>query len=242
MNVFDQMGVYWAEIADQNPTQRQIQFIKDNFKQKGLILDLACGTGRHMIPLSKEGYDIVGLDISPNLLKIAKSRLRGIQLVRADMRRLPFKAGTFTAAVSMDTSLGYLPTEKDDLQSLGELRETMKRGTVLIADVFNREELMQKYKTKNPVNPKEKEYPTFALSQKRTIDKDGGKLRDLWVVHDKADGKIKIFRHVARLYSLKGLQDLLEKTGFVVKQVYGDYVGQQFSPDSKRLILVATAK
>ncbi len=75
MNVFDQMGVYWAEIADQNPTERQVQFIENTLKPQGLILDLACGTGRHMIPLSKEGYDVVGLDISRNLLKIAKTRL-----------------------------------------------------------------------------------------------------------------------------------------------------------------------
>jgi len=242
LNVFDQMGVYWAEIADQNPTQRQIQFIKDTLEQRGPVLDLGCGTGRHMISLIKEGYEIVGMDISLNLLKIAKTRLSGIQLIRADMRRLPFKTGAFAEVVSMDTSLGYLPTEKDDLQSLREIHETLKHGGALIVDVFNRDQLMQKYGPKCPITPKEKEYQSFTLSQKRTVDKDGGKLRDLWVIHDKADWETKVFRHVARLYALKDLRDLLEKAGFVVKRVYGDYEGQKFSLESKRLILVATAK
>ena len=35
MNVFDEMGVYWAEIADQNSTQSQIQFIKNTLKEMG---------------------------------------------------------------------------------------------------------------------------------------------------------------------------------------------------------------
>ena len=62
------MNVCWAEIADQNQTEKQVKFIRNILKLQGIILDVACGTGRHAIPLSKEGYDVVGLDISPNLL------------------------------------------------------------------------------------------------------------------------------------------------------------------------------
>jgi ubiquinone/menaquinone biosynthesis C-methylase UbiE len=106
MNVFDEMGVYWAEIADQNQTERQVQFIKNTPKTEGLVLDLACGTGRHLIPLSMEGYGTVGLDVSPKFLRIAKNRWQEAQLVRGDMRFLPFKPKAFAAVVSMDTSFG----------------------------------------------------------------------------------------------------------------------------------------
>ena len=68
-NVFDEMGVYWQQIADKGPTQRQIQFIKDTVAKEGWVLDLACGTGRHSIPLKQEGYKIVGLDASMTLLE-----------------------------------------------------------------------------------------------------------------------------------------------------------------------------
>ena len=76
-NVFDEMGVYWAEIADKNQTEKQLQFLKTHLKPEGYVLDLACGTGRHSIPLSTEGYDMVGLDVSPKLLRIAKQRSTG---------------------------------------------------------------------------------------------------------------------------------------------------------------------
>ncbi len=123
-----------------------------------------------------------------------------------------------------------------------ELRETLKQNGTLIVDVFNREQLMQKYAAKHSVNSKPREYPSFLSFAKTNRRQKRRKARDLWIVCDKADGKIRVFRHVARLYTLKALQGLLEKAGFAVKQVYGDYEGQQFSPDSNRLILVATAK
>jgi len=49
MYVFDEMGKYWAEIADKGQIENQIQFIKKTFPKTWLILDLACGTGRHLI-------------------------------------------------------------------------------------------------------------------------------------------------------------------------------------------------
>jgi len=266
MNVFDEMGVYWAEIADQSSTLNQIQFIKNTLKGNGLVLDLAYGTGRHSIPLSKDGYDMVGLDVSLNLLKIAKNRRRSVQLVRGDMRFLPFKAGAFSASVSMDTSFGPLPSEQDDMQSLRELRETLSQGSVLIVDVFNRERLMLKYNENRHTEFKWvflpillkfnnrfarrvlfrffkwREYPSFFLLQKRTVNAGGERLCDLWVVCDKAGGQIRVFRHISRLYELKRLQLLLEAAGFMVKHVYGDYDGQSFSRNSSRLIFIASAE
>jgi SAM-dependent methyltransferase len=238
MNVFDSMGKYWVEIADQNQTERQVEFLKKALKPNGVVLDLACGTGRHLIPLSKKGYDVVGLDISLKLLKIAKLRWRGAALVQADMRFLPFKPEAFAAAVSMDTSFGYLPSLEDDLQSLRELQASLSRGGVLIVDVFNRERLIQRHSISS--EPKLREYPSFFLQQKRTVEAD--RVHDLWVVKDKADGQTRFFEHVARLYTLDGLQGLLETAGFSVTAVYGNYEDQSWTADSSRLILVASAK
>jgi len=91
MNVFDEMGNYWAEIAGQSSTQNQIQFIKDTLKGNEWVLDLACGTGRHLIPLSKEGYNMVGLDVSLNLLRIVGSY--PLALDRGMNRTQPFVYG-----------------------------------------------------------------------------------------------------------------------------------------------------
>lgn len=269
-NVFDEMGSYWNEIADENSTKQQIQFIKNTVGKGGLVLDLACGTGRHTIPLSNEGYGVVGFDVSLKLLKIAKQRSAKVQLVKGDMRYLPFNGEVFSAAVSMDTSFGYLPSEDADLQSLIELHKTLRQGGLLILDVFNRERIISKYRMslKHRVASglkwwslpillhshsrvarkilflffKWKEYSSFFLMQKRTVSADGNELCDLWVVYDKVKGQMLVYRHIVRLYEFSRLQILLDKAGFMVNRVYGDYEGQKFSADSSRLILVASAK
>lgn len=240
-NVFDEMGTYWAEMAEQNQTEKQLQFLKTQLKPDGCILDLACGTGRHTIPLSQQGLNIVGLDTSLKLLKIAKQRYRRAQLVRGDIRFLPFKTEAFTAAISMDTSLGYLPSESDDAQSLSALRRVLGQEGVLVIDVFNRKNLTAKYQGKKRT-PKSKEYPSFFLIQSRTVSNNGEWLCDLWTVRDKDGGQVRFFEHTVRLYYSTRLQILLENAGFAVKEAYGSYEGAKFSPDSPRLILVTYAK
>jgi SAM-dependent methyltransferase len=265
MNVFDDMDKYWAEIADRNSTQKQVEFVKEKLKAKGWILDLACGTGRHSVLLSIEGYDMVGLDLSLNLLKIARNRGSNIQVVMGDMRFLPFKTKALSAAISLDTSFDYLPSEQDDLQSLRTLRDTLLQDSLFIVDVFNREQLILKYKNRRAAKLKWaflpallkpnrlirwtlfrlykwKEYPSFFLLQKRTISTNCSTLNDLWVICDKHQGQTRVFQHNVRLYEPKQLQLLFEKAGFTINRIYGDYDNQPFDPNSYRLIFLVSAK
>jgi len=259
------MGMHWAEIADANQTERQLQFIKGVVAKDGWILDMACGTGRHAIPLADEGFNVVGVDISSELLKIAKQHKNRAQLIQADMLHLPFRNRVFSAVLSMDNSFGYLPMETDDLESLKEARKALRAGGVLVLDVFNREQLTHKYgkqrlsarlkwlvlpallKFPNILSKRMlfgfyhwREYPSFFLLQKRTVRRDGGWLCDFWVICDKVNGKLRTFQHAARLYRLRRLQELLFEAGFRVNRVYGNYQKAAFSGcPSDRLIFLA---
>jgi len=235
------MGVYWAEIAEKNQTERQIQFLKSHLKPAGYVLDLACGSGRHSIALSADGYMMVGLDASLRLLKIAKQHSQDIAVVLGDICFLPFKTSTFDAAVSVDTSFGYLPSEAEDRVSLFEVRRVMLQEGLLIIDVFNREYLALKYRGQNN-STKEKDYPSFILQQKRTISDRGDWLCDLWTIHDKEDRKVRFFIHKVRLYGRDRLRSLLEGTGFRINRVLGGYGAEDFGVDSQRLIFLAVAE
>jgi SAM-dependent methyltransferase len=239
-NVFDLMGSFWAEIADKSQTERQIQFLKTQLSIEGYVLDVACGTGRHTIALCKAGFDVVGLDISSNLLKIAKKRGASV-LVRADMRFLPFKQEIFTAAISMDNSIGYLPTEKEDAQSLADIKRVLKADGIFVLDVFNREKLHKKYRSVAP-SQKLYEYPSFTLQQERSVSSDGGWLCDHWIVKQRSDGHVRVFDHKVRLYTCARLENILLEVGFHVRAVFGDYERQPFSDASPRLIIQAKAK
>jgi ubiquinone/menaquinone biosynthesis C-methylase UbiE len=240
MSVFDSMGVYWSEIADRNQTESQIQFLENTLKANCYVLDLACGTGRHSIRLTQHGYSIVGLDVSGSLLHIAKQQYGKVQVVKGDMRFLPFKPQAFSAVISMDTSFGYLPSERDDLQSFIEARRALMKDGILVVDVFNRQRLSR-------ISPERKtsnwtEYPSFFLQQKRTVNPSGDRLFDEWVVRDRSNGRLIKFVHSVHLYKINELQTLLERAEFAVSRVYGDYKRQAFSADSPRLILIAIAR
>jgi SAM-dependent methyltransferase len=240
-NIFDAMGGYWAEIADNRPTEQQLRFLKNQLKSDGCVLDLACGTGRHTIHLRNQGYTIVGLDASAKLLKIGKQRDGGAMLVCGDMRFLPFTEATFSAVISMDTSVGYLLTEEEDAESTAEARRVLSRDGVLIVDVFNRLNLTRKYRDRVPAT-KKIEYQSFHLRQERQLCGDGGLLCDTWTIRGKVEGETRVFKHMVRLYDLKELAGFLESACLAVKRVFGDYEGQDFSADSSRLIVVAAAR
>jgi len=260
-NVFDDMGIFWAEIADKNHTEHQIQFLKNNLNKKGLILDLACGTGRHLIPLLAEGYKLLGVDSSSKLLRIAKQRCPRIDVIRVDLRSLPFKKEVFEAIISMDTSVGYLPTETDDRKSMIELNRTLVKGGTFFVDVFNIKQLKHKYGKKGQIDRlnwfgiqvllkicgkrvfrflKLKEYPSFYLLQRRLINSDSKKLEDLWFIYTKNSEKVKKFNHKVRLYESEELEGMLSKSEFKVKCILGGYEHQEFSTESTRLILITT--
>ncbi len=168
------------------------------------------------------------------------------------------------AAVSMDTSFGYLFSQREDLQSLIELHRVLRQEGALVLDVFNHEQLTRKYGHRGffwnlkwirlplllRLNSRRllfwaypwREYPSFYLLQKRTISPDRWWLRDFWVVYVKADRLFVVFRHHVRLYMRGELEGLLVQAGFCIKKVLGDYQTQTFRSDSNRMILLANAK
>ncbi len=266
-SVFGEMENYWAEIAESNFKEKQISFIKNLFTPNGLILDLACGTGRYSIRLSKEGYDLVGLDLSRSLLKIAKRNAleKDVQcdFVRASMLFVPFKSNIFAGIMSLDTSFGYLDCEGEDVQSLGEIHRVLKDPGLFMLDVFNRDRLVQQFGQGSSFGYdfwfllfrlfvwfpkfcgiiaglfKWRELRTFRLLQHRTVNPKFNELRDLWLIKDKNTDRMSLFVHVVRLFGLSELKNLLRQALLGAEQVYGNYNAEEYLRNSNRLIIIA---
>jgi len=131
VNIFDDMSQDWEAIVNVRDTERETQFIERILRRKGTILDLCCGTGRHSIILRRKGWNTIGLDLSKNLLSIAKQNMKNekveLPLVRADMRHFPFRNQVFNAVICMFTSFGYLPSESEDMKSFKEVHRTLRK-------------------------------------------------------------------------------------------------------------------
>lgn len=122
--------------------KRDINTLKFLFKflnKKDKILDLACGYGRLAIPLAKKGFNIEGIDISPNLInnarKEAKRQKLKIKFKIGDMKKLHYSNETFNKIFCMWSSFNHLLTEKDQLKTLNEIYRILKSKGLAIIDV-----------------------------------------------------------------------------------------------------------
>jgi SAM-dependent methyltransferase len=96
------------------------------------LLDVGCGTGAHL-PRFTDDFDVVGVDLSPQMLALAAKRLPGTTLVEGDFRSFTMNR-TFDVAVSLFGGIGYL-TEQGDLRAaVANIAAHLNPGGVLLIE------------------------------------------------------------------------------------------------------------
>lgn len=115
---------YIARIRDHSFCSRLKEPTADNF-----LLDFGCGTGSATINLLNKGYDVVGVDISEGLLRVAKQRCekKTCLFVLNDGKSIPFKSGSFSAAVDY-VVLSYVIDDEKLVQLLSSIRLSLQPG------------------------------------------------------------------------------------------------------------------
>jgi ubiquinone/menaquinone biosynthesis C-methylase UbiE len=99
------------------------------------VLDDGCGNGRFTEALSGKGSQIVALDISEPLTKIAKGRCTGnsVHIIRGDMTHLPFRTSTFDRVLCVH-NLWYV---KKFEEAIAEMGRVLKSGGKCVVDQLN---------------------------------------------------------------------------------------------------------
>lgn len=113
----------------------QVPAIKEiDFGKKTKILDISCGTGELLRSLAEAGKsEWYGVDIAEKMLEEARKKLPPeVQLRKADVHHLPFKANTFDYVLSTEAFHHYY----GQLEALREMsRVTKKGGKVIVVDI-----------------------------------------------------------------------------------------------------------
>jgi len=132
--IYDSLGKDYAGEAE-----KLHKLIREYKRSPGnRLLDVACGTGRHLEHL-KRWYDLEGLDLSPEMLKVARRRLPGVPLHRGDL--LSFRLERrFDAITCLFGSIAYVKTPDRLSQAVANLAEHLVPGGVLIVEPFIRPE------------------------------------------------------------------------------------------------------
>ena len=107
------------------------------------ILDLGCGTANHVIPLSKRGYLVTGVDRSLEMVECAQNKIETSRtslykiprFIQADIRALKIDQ-KFDAVITMFAVLGYQNTNRDLSDALKTIRTHMKAAGIFIFDFW----------------------------------------------------------------------------------------------------------
>lgn len=101
------------------------------------LLDVACGTGNHLVFLRKK-FDVTGLDLSREMLAIARRKLPQVRFVQGDMRK--FRLGErFDVMTCMFSSINYMVRWKDLEKTLRNFHRHLEKGGVAIIECFTRD-------------------------------------------------------------------------------------------------------
>ena len=219
----------------------------------GRVLELACGTGRVLVPLASAGYALTGVDTSARMLDLARQRLieagaeANCALSQQDICNLRLEQKFRLAFVALG-SFAHLTSRQEQQRALAAIRAHMSVGATLIVDISNAdarymEGLSGQMLHQGTWPGEDGTLITHFVSPASALDR---RLLELTHFYDQHSQGGTIQRTVVTthlyLFERPEMELLLEQAGFSVKNVYGDYDLSSYQLESPRMICLAEAK
>lgn len=219
----------------------------------GPLLELACGSGRLLLPLAREGYTITGVDASANMLLLAQERLQEaklsshVTLVQQDIKELHLPQKFCLAFVALG-SFAHLISRKAQQQALAAVRTHLNKGGTLVIDISNTdarymENLSGQLLHQGTWMRADGTFFTHMVSPASSQTKHLLELTHFYDQHAQGGpiNRTIVTTHLY-LFERSEMELLLEQAGFSVKDVYGDYDLGPFTLESQRMIFRAEAQ
>ena len=234
--------VYDELIREDIEYEKVCDFLENVFtiydKNPNLVCDLACGTGNITIPMSRRGYDMIGVDVSPEMLDVARSKNnsgKDILYLCQDMKKLDLY-GTCDAFLCMTDGFNYITS----MEALKKIFNRI-RTCFIEPDGFFIFDLSSVYKLKNVLGgnifiyDKDDMFYTWENSYKEPFCR-------MELNFFKKDGEVYtrfVESQIQRGYTKKQIENLLIESGFSKVDVYGGYTFNSPGNDENRLVFVA---
>ncbi len=208
--------------------------------EEGLVLDLGCGTGRMTRLLQNSGYDLIGVDRSPQMLTAARQAdpdNAGILYLCQDMCEFELY-GTVRAIVSVCDSLNYLLEPRQMQRVFSLAYNYLDYGGLFVFD------LNTGYKYEHLLGDRtfaeNREEGSYIWENMYDEQKRINEYAVTFYVREE-DQQYRRFEeiHYQKAYSVDEISQWLSQAGFELRAVYDDYTEKPAHEHSSRICFVA---
>jgi SAM-dependent methyltransferase len=216
---------------------------------RGPVLELGCGTGRIAVPLARAGVTLVGVDRSDAMLARARRRIaraglaRRARLIRGDIRHLPCPASSFSTVLAPYGVLQSLLRERDLLAALASVHDVLEPGGTfgleLVADLPEWEE----YRRRVSLTGWRGRPGGSRVTLVETVRQDRARRLTIFdqefVERRGRRRRTHRFALAFRTLSVPQMARRLDKAGFIVTALLGDYQGGRWDPRADVWVILA---
>lgn len=213
------------------------------------LIDIACGTGTHLLELARRGFHCIGVDIDPGMLAVARDKARDqgltVRLVAGDMRDFFLKAAADIAINMFYSFHNVLYTAAEQIRCLKAIRRVLNPRGLLLMELLPEENNLRLYPPGQVFEvsrtPREDGAVLRVYSESRILDRE---MKEVIFTYETLKGDLVIHRerHVSpfrRMY-LEDLEPLLAQGGFRILERFGDCdLRAPFTGESRKLVLAA---
>ena len=148
MDAYHALAVSYDRLTNDVNYRQTVEFYKEILKKEGCrprtAVDLACGTGSVTLLLAQEGLQIIGVDLSPEMLCVAQQKAQQLQnpplFVCQDLSKLHLPKGVDLAVCALD-SLDYITDPDACAEAIRRVYRVLNPGGIFIFDVNTPEKL-----------------------------------------------------------------------------------------------------
>jgi ubiquinone/menaquinone biosynthesis C-methylase UbiE len=235
----------WDDYADfydwenaQTLDRRDVKFWREMAQRaNGPVLELGCGTGRVTIPVARTGAHIVGVDRSEEMLAHARRRARRAPIsarpafVRSDIRSLPFrKSARFDLVMAPYGILQSLVREADLTATLDAVFRVLSRDGVFGLDLVPDLPVWKEYRNRVRFRGLRRGGGDSRITLVESVRQDRGRQLTIfdqeYIERRGGARRVRNFSLVFRTLSVPQMTSRLERAGFRVSAILGDYNGK----------------
>ncbi|MFI5177897.1 MAG: class I SAM-dependent methyltransferase [Vicinamibacterales bacterium] len=228
--------------------RRDLAFWRDVVtRERQSVLELGCGTGRVLVPIARTGVVVTGIDQSAPMLRYARARARRLPagrrpaIVRGDIRALPFPRASFGVVIAPYGLLQSLIHDRDFARTLGEAARVLRRGGLLGVDLVPELSRWDEYDRSVRLRGRRRSGATVTLTEAVRQDRRRGLtiFDETFTERRGSTVRRRRFSLTFRTRSMRVVINRLERAGFRIEAVLGDYHGAPWDRRAKVWVVLA---